>query len=192
MNVFIKVWNFRDYKQINLPRHSRDSVALAEKVGWLFRSPDQGKILGQAGRWVIKQDYSMGAMVAKTEQRYSSLWEKKESQAAWDFLWWIWRCSQADELKNDWWFAWQDMCVNDPIGGPIRRFSIFWGWADDEVSQDRCMLWDPYRIFFQSLSLCWVSGADTWVVKVKVEISVLSFEVFVYQLCLTSAKRTDS
>jgi glycosyltransferase involved in cell wall biosynthesis len=60
----------------------RDPVALAEKVGVLFRHPDQGKVLGQAGREVIKQDYSMEAMVTKTEQLYSSLWEKREIQAA--------------------------------------------------------------------------------------------------------------
>ena len=60
----------------------RDPVALAEKVGSLFRHPDQGKVLGQAGREVIKQDYSMEAMVTKTEQLYSSLWEKREIQAA--------------------------------------------------------------------------------------------------------------
>jgi glycosyltransferase involved in cell wall biosynthesis len=60
----------------------RDPVELAEKVGSLFRNPDQGKILGQAGRRVIKQDYSMEAMVAKTEQLYSFLWEKRENQAA--------------------------------------------------------------------------------------------------------------
>jgi glycosyltransferase involved in cell wall biosynthesis len=60
----------------------RDPVALAEKVGSLFRNPDQGKVLGQAGRRVIKQDYSMEAMVAKTEQLYSSLWEKRETEAA--------------------------------------------------------------------------------------------------------------
>jgi glycosyltransferase involved in cell wall biosynthesis len=60
----------------------RDPVALAEKVGLLFRNPDQGKFFGQAGRRVIKQDYSMEAMVVKTEQLYSSLWEKRETQAA--------------------------------------------------------------------------------------------------------------
>ena len=60
----------------------RDSVALAEKVGSLFRHPDQGKVLGQAGHRFIKQEHSMEAMVTKTEQLYSSLWEKRESQAA--------------------------------------------------------------------------------------------------------------
>jgi glycosyltransferase involved in cell wall biosynthesis len=62
--------------------YPRDPVALAEKVGMLLRNPDQGKVLGQAGRRFMKQDYSMEAMVAKTEQLYSSLWEKRESKAA--------------------------------------------------------------------------------------------------------------
>lgn len=60
----------------------RDPIALAEKVGSLFHNPDQGKILGQAGRRVIKRNYSIEAMVVKTEQLYSSLWEKRENQAA--------------------------------------------------------------------------------------------------------------
>jgi glycosyltransferase involved in cell wall biosynthesis len=60
----------------------RDPVALANKVEWLLREPDKGKAMGQAGRRIIKQDYSMEAMVAKTEQLYSSLWEKRENQVA--------------------------------------------------------------------------------------------------------------
>ena len=60
----------------------RDPEALAEKIGSLFRNPDQGKVFGQAGRRVIKQDYSMEAMIVKTEQLYSSLWEKRETHAA--------------------------------------------------------------------------------------------------------------
>lgn len=60
----------------------QDPVALAEKVGSLLRDPEQRKVLGQAGRRVIEENYSMDAMLVKTEQLYSYLWEKRNSPTA--------------------------------------------------------------------------------------------------------------
>lgn len=60
----------------------RDPIALAHQVEWLLREPDQGKTMGQAGRQVIVRNYSVESMLAKTEELYSSLWEKREKKAA--------------------------------------------------------------------------------------------------------------
>jgi glycosyltransferase involved in cell wall biosynthesis len=60
----------------------RDPAALARKIGWLLREPDQGKAMGQAGRQLIMCHYSVESMVTKTEALYSSLLEKHEAKAA--------------------------------------------------------------------------------------------------------------
>jgi glycosyltransferase involved in cell wall biosynthesis len=60
----------------------KDPLALAEKVGQLLRDPGQRKMFGQAGRRVIEQDYSMEAMVMKTELLYSALWAERAKRAA--------------------------------------------------------------------------------------------------------------
>lgn len=60
----------------------KDPVALAKKVGSLLRDPDQRKTLGRAGRRAIEEAYSMEAMLVKTEELYTHLWEKGKSLAA--------------------------------------------------------------------------------------------------------------
>ncbi len=61
---------------------SQDSGALAEKIGILLRDPDQRKVFGQAGRLAIADSYSLDAMLQKTEQLYSHLWEERGNRAA--------------------------------------------------------------------------------------------------------------
>ena len=61
---------------------SQDPGALAEKIGILLRDPDQRKVFGQAGRLAIADSYSLDAMLQKTEQLYSHLWEERGNRAA--------------------------------------------------------------------------------------------------------------
>ena len=60
----------------------KDPGALAEKIGILLRDPVQRKIFGQAGRCAIADNYSLEAMLQKTEQLYSQLWKERNKQAA--------------------------------------------------------------------------------------------------------------
>lgn len=61
---------------------SKDPAVLAEKIGMLLRDPDQRRSFGQDGRRVITDDYSLDAMLRKTEQLYSHLWEERNHRAA--------------------------------------------------------------------------------------------------------------
>ena len=60
---------------------SQDPAALTEKIGMLLRDPDQRRAFGQGGRRAIADDYSLDAMLQKTEQLYSHLWEKRKNRA---------------------------------------------------------------------------------------------------------------
>ena len=61
---------------------SQDPAALAEKIGMLLRDPDQRRAFGQGGRRAIADHYSLDAMLQKTEQLYSHLWEERKNRAA--------------------------------------------------------------------------------------------------------------
>ncbi len=61
---------------------SKDPTALAEKVGMLLRDPEQRKAFGMGGRQAITDDYSLEAMLQKTERLYSHLWEERNKRAA--------------------------------------------------------------------------------------------------------------
>ncbi len=61
---------------------SNDPSALAEKVGMLLRDPERRRTFGMGGRRAIANDYSLDAMLTKTEQIYSHLWEERNNRAA--------------------------------------------------------------------------------------------------------------
>ena len=61
---------------------SKNPAALAEKIRMLLRDPAQRKAFGQGGRRAIVDSYSLDAMLQKTEQLYSHLWEERKNRAA--------------------------------------------------------------------------------------------------------------
>ncbi|MGD9849873.1 MAG: glycosyltransferase family 4 protein [Nitrospirales bacterium] len=61
---------------------ARNPQVLAEKVAFLLSHPEQGKQMGQTGRKMIEQGYSIEKMLDQTEQLYAQLWEKRTSRAA--------------------------------------------------------------------------------------------------------------
>lgn len=60
----------------------QDHAVLAHQIELLLRDPVQGTTMGKAGRQLIVRDYSMESMLTKTEELYSSLWKKREKNAA--------------------------------------------------------------------------------------------------------------
>ena len=60
----------------------QNPIALAQQIERLLHEPEQRKEMGQAGRQLIIRDYSVDSMLLKTEQLYSSLWEKRETKVA--------------------------------------------------------------------------------------------------------------
>lgn len=61
---------------------SQNPAALAEKIGMLLRDPDQRKSFGEGGRRAIADSYSLDAMLQKTEELYTQLWEERKKRAA--------------------------------------------------------------------------------------------------------------
>ncbi len=61
---------------------SGDPFALSKKLEFLLGEPRQRAALGYAGSQVVQQNYSLAAMVRKTEQVYASLRENQIGQAA--------------------------------------------------------------------------------------------------------------
>jgi glycosyltransferase involved in cell wall biosynthesis len=51
----------------------RNPVILSEKIAFLLRNPSSGARMGQMGRQVIQERYSMESMLAETEHVYHRL-----------------------------------------------------------------------------------------------------------------------